>query len=151
MAAGIFADSGDQLTATDEPRRNAQDNKTFRQVIAHTTLTVGTLYAIHPGVSGPVSAALADNSLVYRVGVAVKADVAGAKSWLQTGGYYEGLTTPSLSTSAGHTLGVGGGAIIDEGAAVPISANTFALNIDATTNQASHNVYLLDREITAST
>jgi hypothetical protein len=48
-------------------------------------------------------------------------------------------------------LGIGGGAIVDEAAAVPIRAKTFAVNLTTTTTATSHNVLLLDREITAST
>ena len=131
----------------------ASDNIVLRPALPHTTLTVGTLYAIHPGITGNVTAALADNALVYRVGVALAADVASTSqvSWLQTGGYYAGLTTPSLSVTAGHTLGIGGGAIVDEGATVPIRAKSFALNVTTTTSATSHNVILLDREVTAST
>lgn len=147
----LSANDGDQVTYPGMVRFDAQDNKVYRSVLAHTTLTVGTLYAIHPGVTGPVSAALADDADVYRVGVGLKADTASTVSWLQTGGYYAALTTPSLSTSAGHCLGIGGGAIVDEATAVPINAKTFALNVDATTTATSHNVILLDREITAST
>lgn len=138
------------LKARREPRL-AHDGNVYREVIAHTTLTVGTLYAIHDGVTGPVSAALADNALVYRVGVAKKAITAGNVAELQTGGVYATLTTGSLSVTAGHTLGIGGGAIVDEAAAVPIRAKTFAVNLTTTTTATSHNVLLLDREITAST
>lgn len=151
MGSRVFANDGDQNLYPDRVRHNAQDNKVFRSVLAHTTLTVGTLYAIHPGVTGPVSAALADDAKVYRVGVATEAATASTVTWLQTGGYYAGMTTPSLSVTAGHTLGIGGGAIVDEAAAVPIAAKTFAINVDTTTTATSHNVNLLDREITAST
>lgn len=153
MSNPIFLDSGTIKVPMFKTRTLGTDNIVLRPALPHITLTVGTLYAIHPGVTGNVTAAIADNALVYRVGVALAADVASTTevSWLQTGGYYAGLTTPSLSVSAGHTLGIGGGAIVDEGAAVPIRAKTFAINVDETSTATSHNVILLDREITAST
>ena len=143
-------DNSGTLKARRQPRVSHEQD-VFREVIAHTTLTVGTLYAIHDGVTGPVSAALADNASVYRVGVGLKAVTAGNVAELQTGGIYATLTTPSLSVTAGHTLGIGGGAIVDEASAVPIAAKTFAINLTTTTSATSHNVLLLDREITAST
>lgn len=150
---GIFLDSGTIKVPMFSMKLRGTDNIVLRPALPHTTLTVGMLYALHPGVTGNVTAALADNALVYRVGVALAADPASTTkvSWLQTGGYYASLTTPSLSVSAGHTLGIGGGAIVDEAAAVPIRAKTFAINVDATTSATSHAVILLDREITAST
>lgn len=145
-----FSDRG-TLLYSNAFTRNLENNKEYVLATAHATLTVGTLYAIIPTATGFDTAAIADNASTYRVGVALKADAAGTVSKLQVGGYYEGLTTPSLSTSVDHGLGIGGGAIIDEGAAAPFSANVFAVNVTATTTATSHNVILLNREITAST
>lgn len=149
MAGFLFSDAG-TLAYTDTPERDIEDNKVYRFAVAHTTLTVGTLYAILPGAAGCVTAALADDSKVYRVGVARVATTATNVARLQTGGYGT-VTTPSLSVTAGHTLGIGGGAIVDEGAAPPINAKTFAINVTTTTTATSHTVILLDREVTAST
>ena len=132
---------------------DSHDGKRYRYAVAHTTLTVGTLYAILPDATNhAVTAALADNSAVQRVGVAIEATTADNIARLQTGGKYESMTTPSLSASAGHTLEIAAGAIAD-GAALPIQdAQQFAVNLTgATTNADEHDVYLLDREITAST
>lgn len=130
------------------------DGKRFRYAIAHATLTVGTLYAIIVGTSGEAkTAALADNAYPIRVGVATEATTTDNLARLQTGGEYEGLTTPSLSVTDGHTLEIAAGAIADGAAAMPIKdAQQFAVNIGGTTTNAdSHDVYLLDREVTPST
>lgn len=134
---------------------DAHDGKRYRYAVAHATLTVGTLYAILPDATNggnAVTAAIADNSAIYRVGVATEATTTGKVARLQTGGLYEGMTTPSISVTAEHTIEIGGGAIID-GAALPMASNqAFGINAGATTtNSDSHDVYLLDREIQAST
>lgn len=132
---------------------DSHDGKRYRYAVAHTTLTVGTLYAILPDATNEcVTAAIADNALKFRVGVAIEAITAGNVARLQTGGAYESLTTPSISVSAGHTLEIAAGAIAD-GTALPIADDQqFAVNQSgATTNSAAHDVYLLDREITGST
>jgi len=153
MSNPIFLDSGTIKFPMFDTRIVGTDNIVLRPALPHTTLTVGTLYAIHPGITGNVTAALADNALVYRVGVALEAAVTSTTkvTWLQTGGYYAGMTTPTLSVSAGHTLGILDGAIADDGAAVPIRHYSFAINVTATTSATSHNVILLDREVRAST
>ena len=152
VSQGVFSDRG-TIKFPLWAKRNLEDGIVLRPALPHTTLTVSSIYAIHPGVTGNVTAALADDASVYRVGVALEAAVASSTrvSWLQTGGYYATLTTPSLSTAAADTLGIGGGAIVDEASAVPIAAKTFAINVDATSSGTSHAVILLDREITAST
>lgn len=134
---------------------DSHDGKRFRYAVAHATLTVGTLYAILPDATNggnAVTAAIADNAAIYRVGVATEATTTGNVARLQTGGLYESMTTPSISVTAEHTLEIGGGAIVD-GAALPMAAaNAFAINAGSTTtNSDSHDVYLLDREVTGST
>lgn len=134
---------------------DSHDGKRFRYAVAHATLTVGTLYAILPDATNggnAVTAAIADNAAIYRVGVATEATTTGNVARLQTGGLYESMTTPSISVTAEHTLEIGGGAIVD-GAALPMAAaNAFAINAGSTTtNSATHDAYLLDRELTAST
>lgn len=152
ISQGVFSDRGTIKVPT-WAKRNMEDGIVLRPALPHTTLTVATLYAIHPGITGNVTAAIADDSKVYRVGVALEAAVTSSTkvTWLQTGGYHSGVTTPTLSVAASDTLGVAGGAIIDEAGAVPINARTFAVNVAATTDGESHAVILLDREITAST
>lgn len=145
--------SGFTLTPSYLKFTDSHDGKRYRYAVAHATLTVGTLYAILPDATNKaVTAALADNSAVQRVGVAIEATTTGNIAKLQTGGDYSGMTTPSISVTSGHTLEIAAGAIAD-GAAVPISnAQQFAISTGATTtNSAEHDVYLLDREITAST
>jgi hypothetical protein len=134
---------------------DSHDGKRFRYAVAHATLTVGTLYAILPDATNggnAVTAAIADNAAIYRVGVATEATTTGNVARLQTGGEYESMTTPTLSITTEHTLEIGGGAIVD-GAALPMAAaNAFGINSGANTSAAtSCDVYLLDRELTAST
>ena len=132
---------------------DSHDGKRYRYAEAHATLTVGTLYAILPDKTNhSVTAAIADNAAIYRVGVATEATTTGNIARLQTGGIYESLTTPTLSVTTNHTLEIAAGAIAD-GAALPMaSGQQFAINAGDTTSSASaHDVYLLDREITAST
>jgi len=132
---------------------DSHDGCRYRYAVAHATLTVNTLYAILPDADNyAVTAALADNSAVQRVGVAVEATTTGNIARLKTGGYHASLTTPTISVTTAHTLEIAAGAIAD-GAAVPISnAQQFAINVGDTTSSATnHTVYLLDREITAST
>lgn len=143
---------GFTLTPSYFVAENSHDGKVYRYAVAHTTLTIGTLYAILPDATNyAVTAAIGDDSLTYRVGVPMEATPADEVARLQTGGKYEGLTTPSISVSAGHTLEIAGGDIAD-GAALPIQdAQQFAVNLSGTTADVDeYDVYLLDREITAS-
>ena len=76
MSNPIFLDSGTIKFPMFKTKTRGTDNIILRPALPHTTLTVSTLYAIHPGTTGNVTAALADNASVYRVGVALAADVA---------------------------------------------------------------------------
>lgn len=129
-----------------------QKGEVFRAARAHTTLTTGTPYRIKYDEYGPVTAALADDTDTYRVGVATGATKAGEIAWLQTGGYYAGMVTPSLSVSVGHGLGVTDGVVADSGADFDdLHGSIFAVNTVATTTATSHNVILVDEPITATT
>jgi len=147
-----------KLGFTPEPSyfkyEDAHDGKRYRYAVAHATLTVGTLYGIIVGDGGAAeTVALADDSKPIRVGVATEATTTDNVARLQTGGVYEGMTTPSLSVTDGHTLEIAAGAIADGAAVMPIKdAQQFGVNVGGTTTTAtSHDVYLLDREVTPST
>ena len=129
------------------------DGKRYRYAVTHATLVVGTLYALLPDKTNhAVTAAIADNALTFRVGVALDTTPTGEVARLQTGGVYDSMTTPSISVTTGHTLEIAAGAVAD-GAALPIQdAQQFAVYTgDTSSNADTHTVYLLDREITGST
>lgn len=141
-----------KLTATLQPKYGA-DGKIFRQVrVVTTTLTTGTPYRIGYDEYGPLAVALADDADTFRIGVATEAAVVGSLTWLQTGGYYPTMVTPSLSISVGHGIGVRGGAITDEGADFDdLHSAVFAICTTASTSATTQAVMLIDEPITAST
>lgn len=148
---GVAENTIGKLTAPLYPKYG-QDGGVWRAARAHATLTVGTPYRIKYDEYGPVTAALADDSDTYRVGVAEEAAKTGEVTWLKTGGYYASMVTPTLSVSVGHGLGVGGGAVIDEGGDFDdLHDSAFAICTTASTSSESQAVILIDEPITAST
>lgn len=144
-----FAKSSTQYT-TFEPRYDA-DGKVWRQVQAHGTLTALTPYKIIYNEYGAITAALADDTKYYRIGVPVAAAASGDIVWVQTGGYIEDVITPSLSMELGHGLEVHDGAIADLGADYSGGDAEFAVAATATTSSTTQDLILVDRVILAST
>lgn len=136
--------------ATTEPRYD-QDGKVYRQAIAHGTLTALTPYKLIFNEYGPVTAALADDELHYRVIIPLAAVASGALFWGQTGGPIDDVVTPSLSVSVGHAFDIFDGAVADQGADYSGEVGEFAVCRTASTSSTTQDMWLVDREITGTT
>lgn len=131
---------------------DSHDGQRYRFAVTHATLVVNTPYALLPDeTSGQVTAAIADDSSTYRIGVATEATTTGKVARLITGGTCSVISASSISIAVGDGLEIAGGAVADVAAGPPFNAQAFAIGTTATTNLKLHPVRLLDREITAST
>lgn len=133
-----------------EPRRDA-DGKIWRQVLAGDTLVAKTPVKVTYDEFGGITAALADDTHSYYVGVPNDAAASGDLVWIQTGGQCDDVITPSLSVSVGHAFEIHNGAIADEGADYDGGANEFAICTTASSSSTTQDMLLMDRLITATT
>lgn len=120
-------------------------------VQAHAALTANQPYKVLVNEYGYVSAALADDTTYYYVGVPRVAIASGAIGLLQIGGEVAAMITPSLSVSVGHALVMLNGAVADAGADYSGAAGQFAVcqvDSSASTTQA---VLLIPERILSTT
>lgn len=127
------------------------DGKVWMYVIAHGALTAKQPYAITFNEFGAVSAALADNVAVYRVGVPVKAWDSGALALLQIGGLITDVITPSLSVSVGHAFALLNGAVADAGADYTGLDGEFAVCVTVSTSATVQDMMLVPEKMKATT
>lgn len=144
-----FAKSSTQYT-TFEKRYDA-DGTVWMQAYAHGDLTALTPYKIIANEYGSITAALADDTKYFYVGVPAAAVSSGDIAWLQIGGYLEDMVTPSLSVSVGHSLLLYDGAVADGGADFSGAAGEFAVNVEATSSATAHTVILIPERMLNTT
>ena len=144
-----FAKSDEQYT-TFEKRYDA-DGTVWMQAYAHGDLTALTPYKIIANEYGNITAALADDTKYYYVGVPAAAVSSGDIAWLQIGGYCADVVTPSLSVTAGHSLLLYDGAVADGGADFSGVAGEFAVNVSTTTSATAHDVILIPERMIGTT
>lgn len=148
---GVFFNDAPAKTKVPLGMEVAQDGKGYMYAKAHSTLTVNTAYFISWDEYGPITMSLTDVDIYTYIGVADEAVTAGNTARLQVMGYRASLTTPSLSTSAGHALGIAGGEIVDDAADYSGLRGQFAVNVAATTSATNHQVQLTGNLIHTST
>ena len=144
----VFGKSTTQYT-TFEKRYDA-DGGVWIQAIAHGDLTAKTPYKVIVNEYGYVTAALADDTNRYYVGVPAGAVSSGDIAWLQIGGYVTDVVTPSLSVSVGHALSITNGAITDDAADYSGAANQFAACAAASTSSTTQDLMLIPEMITGT-
>ena len=136
-----FAKSATQYT-TFEKRYDA-DGGVWVQVQAHGNLTALTPYKVIVNEFGYLTAAIADDTTRYYVGVPQAAVASGAVAWIQIGGYVAGVVTPSLSGGVGEALSITNGVITDDAADYTGVSNQFAVFAVASTSSTTQSVILI--------
>ena len=134
-------------------KRYDADGTVWLQVVPHGDLTALTPYMVLVDEYGYVSAALADGTTYYYVGVPA-ADVDASEvdyCWLQIGGVVEDMVTPSLSVSVGHALAMLNGAVADAGADYTGAAGQFAVCRTVSTTATVQDVLLIPERILSTT
>ena len=145
-----YRTSSDQLKVPFGRREDA-DGKVWLQVVAHDDLTALTPYKVIVNEYGYVTAALADDTNYYYVGVPAGAVDSGDICWVQIGGYIEDMVTPSLSVSVGHALKIDGGAVADAGADFSGGSSEFAVCTAASSSSTTQDAVLVPERILATT
>jgi hypothetical protein len=128
------------------------DGKIWLQAVAHGNLTANTPYKVQYGQTGLVTAALADDTHTYWVGVPESAVTSGDVCWMQIGGRVSSLVTASIDVdTAGHCIIIDGGATADGGAYTG-QGNAFALVRNVTSGASTtQDVQLIPERITGTT
>jgi hypothetical protein len=125
------------------------DGGVWMRAVPHGDLTAKTPYKVIVNEYGPVTAALADDTTYYYVGVPIEAVDASEVDWcwMKIGGYIEDMVTPSLSVAVGHALSLDGGAVADAGADYTGAAGEFAVCTEASTASETQCAILVPERI----
>lgn len=132
-------------------KRYDADQTVWIQAIAHGALTAKTPYKVIVNEYGYVTAALADDTTYYYVGVPAAAVDSGDLCWMQIGGPVEDMVTPSLSVAVGHALSLDGGAVADAGADYTGAAGEFAVCQTASSASTTQDALLVPERILSTT
>jgi hypothetical protein len=131
-------------------KRFDQDGSVWIEAIAHAALTAKTPYAVIVNEYGQVTAALADNTSRYYVGVPEASCALGDKIWLQIGGEISDVITPSITTVVGNSVSILNGAVAAGGADFTGAAGEFGVATEAST-AAVHDLILRPELVLAAT
>ena len=145
---GAFAKSATQYT-TFEKRHDA-NGTVWIQAQAHDTLVALTPYKVIVNEYGYITAALADDTTRYYVGLPDAAASSGDIIWVQIGGYVAGMVTGSLSMAVGEAISVTNGALTDDAADYSGVANQFFVCTTATSNATAQYGILIPEMITGT-
>lgn len=132
-------------------KRYDLDGTVWIQAVAHAALTAKTPYKVIANEYGRVTAALADDTNYFYVGVPASAVASGDVCWLQIGGHISSMVTPSLSVSVGHALSILDGAVADAGADYSGAAGQFAVCTTASTTSTTQDAFMIDERIIGTT
>lgn len=127
------------------------DQRVRVQVVAHAALTAKTPYKVIVNEYGYVTAALADDTNYFYVGVPESAVASGDTAWIVIGGPMEDVVTPSLSVSVGHAFTINNGAVADAGADYSGAAGQFAVCQTASTSSTTQDMLLVPERIIGTT
>jgi hypothetical protein len=131
----FFVPSSTQYN-TFEKRFDA-DGKVFMWARAHDDLTAKTPYKIIVNEYGPVTAALADDTTYYYVGVPLAAIASGADGLLQIGGYIAGMICASDNYDTGDGIIIVDGGLASTDADYTGAAGQFAVCAQADEDAAT--------------
>lgn len=153
MALGARGSSANGASTTHAAVAN--DNKSYIYLLAAAARTKGDVVKIGVGNFGPVDAALADDTTVYRIAVADQNIASGTVGRYQVTGRAT-ITTPSITTILGHGVDVFDGAIRDSTAAAEkpngvTTQNDFGVVLTAATSSTTQDVWLYGDPITGQT
>ena len=144
----VFGISAYQKTTLQ--KRYDADGTVWIQAVAHGALTALTPYKVILDEYGYLTAAIADDTTRYYVGVPAVGVDSGATAWLQIGGYVSGMVTGSLSVAAGNAISVTNGTLTDDAADYTGVANQFFIALTATTSSTAQYGLLIPEMITGT-
>ncbi len=124
-----------------EPRYDS-DGTVWLKVQAHGDLTAKTCYKVIINEFGLFTAALANDTKEYYVGVPPAAISSGDVDWVQFGGYIADMVTESLSATAGYALRLYQGTVVQVSSDFSGAASQFAALADSESAAATHNAML---------
>ena len=127
------------------------DGRVYVYAVAHGALTAKTPYKIICDEYGPITAALADDTNYYYVGVPELAVASGGVGKLYIGGEVDDVITPSLSVSVGHAFSFVDGAVADAGADYSGAAGQFAVCRTVSTSSTTQDMLLVPERIIGTT
>jgi hypothetical protein len=108
----------------------------------HAALTAKTPYFVIVGQYGHVTAAPSAIASYCYIGVPNDTYAASVLAKLQIGGYCADVITPSLSVTAGHAFGMGGGVVTDEGVDFTGLVNEWAACVTTSTTSTTQDMML---------
>ena len=153
MSGRIF----DGSSRPDFQRRYDSDGTVWLKATAVEGATKDVPYAIHFEEAYLRAKAIADDTLVYYVGVPADAVSSGVEGEFQIGGYKAAMVNASLSITAislsvaiGHGLRITNGDVADAGSDFALGAADFAICATATTSSGTTNVVLVPERITGT-
>lgn len=99
-------------------------------VTAHAALTAKTPYKVYHDGDKYLTAALADEAVIYLVGVPEKAIASGKGGWVVIGGIVDDVVVPSATYTKGHGIKVHDGVLTTVGSAFMWTINAFAVAME---------------------
>lgn len=120
-------------------------------VLATGSIAAKTGYKVIWNEFGPCTAAQADDVFEYIMGYAEEAHDSGDYFEILVGGPIDDAITPSLSVSVGHALIMINGAAADVGSDYTGAVGQFAVCRTESTSSTTQDLWLVPREITATT
>ncbi len=120
-------------------------------VLATSAIVAKTGYKVIWNEFGPCTAAQADDIYEYMMGYAEEAHESGEVFEILVGGPMDDAITPSLSCSVGHALIMINGAAADVGSDYTGAVGQFAVVRTESTSSTTQDIWLVPREITATT
>ena len=138
-------------------RREDMDGKVWLWANAVEGATADVPYALHFEEAYIRAKAIADDTLLYYVGVPQEAVASGVLAEFQIGGYKAAMVNASLSITAislsvaiGHGLRITDGDVADAGSDFALGTADFAICAEATTSSGTTNVVLVPERITGT-
>lgn len=129
-----------------------EDGKKYIYLYVPSACTAKTPYAFYTVTSGsntvPIQSAMPAANAICRVVVATETLTSAGYSWFQYAGPCDDLISPSITSVTNQTLKIASAAVAAGGAAT-VTPDDFAI-VKTGATATTHDVYLLDREITPS-
>jgi len=118
------------------------DGKSYVFAYTHGALTAKTPYFVLVNAYGHVTAAPSAIASYCYIGIPNDTYAASVIAKLQIGGPCSDVITPSLSVTAGHAFGMGGGVVTDEGVVYTGLVNEWACCVTTSTTSTTQDMML---------
>ncbi|MFH2075822.1 MAG: hypothetical protein ABIJ57_10845 [Pseudomonadota bacterium] len=142
--------AGDDVIGRTMGFRYDADNTIWAYCYAENGATAKTPGKLEAFEAGWRYKAIDSNTHQYYVCVPPATMTSASYGWVQVGGPFDSMVTPSLSVSVGHALGIGGALVKDVGSDYSGGATEFAVCRTATSSIATCSIWLVPRMITAA-